>query len=69
MLENIGRHFGEARVRIEANRAALRAVLDAQGDMESIRQDVARLDRIATVMRGVEEPVNERAVGTMGESG
>jgi hypothetical protein len=64
-LEGVGRDLDEARAKIDATRAALQAAIDAQdGDLEPVRQAVARPDRIAAELERVETMVVEgQAVG------
>jgi hypothetical protein len=63
-LENMGRDLDEARAKIDATRAALQAVLDAQdGELEPVRQAVTRLDRIVAELEWVETMVGGQPVG------
>lgn len=64
-LESASSDLIEARAKIDAARKVLQDALDAQdGDLGSIRQAMARLDRIAAEMGRIEGVIAELPVAS-----
>jgi hypothetical protein len=61
ILDTVGHDLDEVRSKIEATRAALQAVLDAQESVP-VREVVARLDGMAAKLERIEETIGGRAV-------
>ena len=60
VFETVGQGIDDARTKIVATRQALLAVLDDQGGPESVRQSVARLERMEAELVRIEAPIAVR---------